>query len=149
MGLDMYLEKRVYVGAEYCDGNVEVSIKKEGKEIPVNERKVKYVTESAAYWRKANAIHRWFVENVQDGEDDCGEYYVCRESLKELLDLCKEVNDNPNLAYKLLPTQDGFFFGDTEYDKYYFESIGETISQLEDVLSSSSESDEFYYSSSW
>ena len=24
-----------------------------------------------AYWRKANAIHSWFVENCQDGVDEC------------------------------------------------------------------------------
>lgn len=23
------------------------------------------------YWRKANHIHKWFVDCVQDGEDDC------------------------------------------------------------------------------
>jgi hypothetical protein len=25
----------------------------------------------AAYWRKANAVHQWFVHTVQEGEDDC------------------------------------------------------------------------------
>ena len=29
------------------------------------------VSVNAAYWRKANAIHKWFVDNVQDGEDNC------------------------------------------------------------------------------
>ena len=41
------------------------------------------------YWRKANAIHKWFVENVQEGVDDCGEYEVTVEQLTELRDLCK------------------------------------------------------------
>lgn len=43
------------------------------------------------YWRKANQIHNWFVTNVQDGEDDCGEYEVSKEQLEELLDICREV----------------------------------------------------------
>lgn len=43
---------------------------------------------TAAYWRKANAIHNWFVRKVQGGEDDCGHYYVSRERLVELADLC-------------------------------------------------------------
>ncbi|RLB83158.1 MAG: hypothetical protein DRH15_05655, partial [Deltaproteobacteria bacterium] len=51
---------------------------------------IKVVIE-VGYWRKANAIHRWFVENVQDGNDDCERYYVPREKLKELKDLCQEV----------------------------------------------------------
>ena len=28
--------------------------------------------EEVGYWRKANAIHGWFVRNVQNGKDDCG-----------------------------------------------------------------------------
>lgn len=43
------------------------------------------------YWRKANQIHKWFVDNVQDGEDDCREYWVPREGLIELRAICEEV----------------------------------------------------------
>ena len=44
-----------------------------------------------ANWRKANHIHQWFVDNVQDGEDDCGLYEVTKEKFEELLNICKEV----------------------------------------------------------
>jgi len=37
-----------------------------------------------AYWRKANAIHNWFVKHVQDGCDDCGYYIVTMQDLKDL-----------------------------------------------------------------
>ena len=47
--------------------------------------------EEVGYWRKANAIHRWFVENVQNGEDDCGEYRVSHEQMQELLDRVNKV----------------------------------------------------------
>ena len=40
-------------------------------------------------WRKANAIHKWFVDTVQDGEDDCGYYEVSKEDLENLLSICK------------------------------------------------------------
>ncbi|MBE5820425.1 MAG: hypothetical protein E7310_06415 [Clostridiales bacterium] len=43
------------------------------------------------YWRKANQIHRWFVDNVQDGEDDCDYYYVSKDKLIELKELCEEI----------------------------------------------------------
>lgn len=43
------------------------------------------------YWRKANAIHNWFVENVQEGEDNCQEYEVSREKMEELLDTVNKV----------------------------------------------------------
>lgn len=50
------------------------------------------IDQEVGYWRKANAIHRWFVENIQDGEDDC-DYHreVTAEDLEELRDLCIEV----------------------------------------------------------
>ena len=50
------------------------------------------IIEQVGYWRKANHIHNWFVENVQDGQDDC-EYHqeVTKETLEELLYVCKTV----------------------------------------------------------
>ena len=50
------------------------------------------VYEQVAYWRKANAIHKWFVDRVQFGEDDC-EYHdeVTKKVLEELRDVCAEV----------------------------------------------------------
>lgn len=41
------------------------------------------------YWRKANAIHGWFVRNVQNGNDDCGTYVVSNAQLRDLLETCK------------------------------------------------------------
>lgn len=46
---------------------------------------------NVAYWRKANAIHKWFVDVVQEGKDECQEAYVTREQLGELVALCKTV----------------------------------------------------------
>ena len=58
------------------------------------EKKFGYgrIMDQVAYWRKANAIHEWFVNHVQDGEDDC-DYHdeVTKEILEELLDTCEEV----------------------------------------------------------
>ena len=50
------------------------------------------LAEEVGYWRKANQIHSWFVNNVQDGVDDC-EYHheVTKEILEELLSICKNV----------------------------------------------------------
>ena len=59
---------------------------------------VKYVDYEAGYWRKANQIHSWFVQNVQNGEDDCGNYYVELDKLKELYELVKTVLDSCELV---------------------------------------------------
>ena len=144
------------------------------------------------YWRKANQIHNWFVNNVQNGVDDCGRYEVTKDDLQKLLTICKKVNrlapkkkvvphfrrqgDKADwrrrtdilflgrdfskstklspIAKKeiadLLPTVEGFFFGDTEYDHYYFDDITETIKTIENVLEEVDFEDEILtYVSSW
>ena len=52
----------------------------------------------AIEWRKANAIHRWFVGNVQGGKDDCGIYEVDVSDLVKLHDACKTVLDSTELV---------------------------------------------------
>lgn len=93
MGLDMYLNKRIYVGANYEHNKITgvIDLKKDGKTIQVDLKKVTNIEEQLAYWRKANQIHQWFVTNVQEGKDDCGDYDVSPEQLKELVDLYKVI----------------------------------------------------------
>ena len=137
--------------------------------------------EKVGYWRKANAIHRWFVENVQNDVDDCDYYEVSKEQLEALLNICKEVKAsaqlekgwvkngetlangqwcpnyvegetivNPEVADELLPTQDGFFFGSTEYDQYYMQDILDTIDIITKVLETTDfEREMITYCSSW
>lgn len=51
-----------------------------------------HIMEKVGYWRKANQIHNFFVENVQDGEDDCSYHNECtKEILEDLLDKCYKV----------------------------------------------------------
>lgn len=51
-----------------------------------------HIMEEVGYWRKANQIHAFFVENVQDGEDDCSYHNECtKEILEDLLDKCYKV----------------------------------------------------------
>jgi hypothetical protein len=149
MGLDMYLNKRTYV--QYWehngDDNYEVKVTKNGQPTKINPKKVKYIIEEAGYWRKQNQIHNWFVENVQNGVDNCGEYYVDQSDLTTLLKLCEKVKNDHALANSLLPSASGFFFGGTEYDEWYFNGIDNTIDILKEALED--ERGEYYYSSSW
>ena len=102
-----------------------------------------------AYWRKANQIHKWFVDHVQDGNDNCEEYRVTRDQLQLLLDNCKLVLINKEEAPNLLPPQEGFFFGSYEYDEFYWQDIQDTIDQIEKILNEYPEEWEFQYQSSW
>lgn len=106
------------------------------------------VSVKVAYWRKANAIHHWFVKNCQDGQDDCQTVFVGREQLEELRDKARRVLADPSLASELLPTVSGFFFGGTDYDEWYMDSIRYTALIIDKLLTMPVEWD-FEYSSSW
>jgi hypothetical protein len=157
MGLDMYLKASKYVsGFDFKEGSQE------------NRHKVMNVMRTAglpatlisddspsvevqvtvAYWRKANAIHAWFVRECQDGRDECQQTFVTKEKLKELLELCELVLKTKNAS--LLPPQAGFFFGSTEVDDWYWEDIEGTVKKLKAVLKSPAIDEcDLYYQSSW
>ena len=150
MGLDMYLNKRTYVQQwehQKPEHKYEVVVTKGGEPTNIKPNKVKYIIEEAGYWRKQNQIHRWFVENIQNGTDDCGEYYVSKADLETLLELCEKVKADNTLADELLPGASGFFFGGTDYDEWYFNGIDNTIEILKEALED--ENGEYLYSSSW
>jgi hypothetical protein len=155
MGLDMYLTKRTYVkNWSFNKKKHQVSVKYDGKaRKDINPRNIEAVIEDVMYWRKANAIHSWFVNNVQDGVDNCGEYYVSEDKLLELCDLCDEVVKTKDV--ELLKTQSGFFFGGTDYDDYYFDELKRTSKEIRNAIKELDKkpekaySGEFYYSSSW
>lgn len=135
MGLDMYLTKRIYPESSTAiiDGeNISIS----------------YAVQEVGYWRKANAIHRWFVENVQEGVDDCKEYWVSKDELKKLYDTICEVYRSKTKAKELLPTQSGFFFGGVDYDDYYYEDLKYTKKLLEEIFKDT-ETTEYCYRASW
>lgn len=86
------------------------------------------------YWRKANAIHNWIIQNCADGTDDCRPIYVDISDVEKLRDTCNEVLRDKSKAPELLPTAEGFFFGGTEYDDWYMEDVRYTSELLTEVL---------------
>jgi hypothetical protein len=101
-----------------------------------------------AYWRKAHQIHDWFVENNQDGVDNCGEYYVSRVSLEALHLLCNQVLEKPELAPEILPL--GYSPAVDNYDEWYFDQITNTRDMLRKVLDNFKFNEyDLFYSSSW
>lgn len=95
MGLDMYLERASYVkNWEHMapEERHQIVVRKNGQpRTDIRPERISSIIEEVAYWRKANAIHRWFVQNCQGGVDDCRRAHVRREQLQELVDLCKWV----------------------------------------------------------
>lgn len=130
MGLDMYLRVRKlhpYFPGESFDNAY-------GTHWKLSES-----TYTVIEWRKANAVHKWFVDNVQDGKDDCGRYHVSVEHLKNLRSDCR----NAMLSYDegdiedaatWMPSQSGFFFGPTDYDEWYREDLKRTFDACNNLI---------------
>jgi hypothetical protein len=157
VGLDMYLFGKKYIsGIDWDKERTEDGFVKS----PVYENIIKaadleeiatddaglYVTVSVGYWRKANAIHGWFVDNVQNGEDNCQEYFVERTDLNKLRTLCKAAIANKD--HGDLPPVSGFFFGSNEVGDWYWEDLKQTVEIIDRVLSYPDDI-RFYYQSSW
>ena len=142
------------------DEKLKESISKQFPNLPHKPSEISF---EIMYWRKANAIHKWFVDNVQEGNDDCGNYDVSIEQLKELRDILKKgLTDKNKVALRLnkdalsgkdapLPTTSGFFFGGTEYDEYYWAELEKTLKMLNGIFNNPKayEDIDFEYHSSW
>ena len=167
MGLDMWLTKKVcvknYDFQELKDRNT-CLVKLGGKvREDISPDRVCEVTEEILYWRKANHIHKWFVDNVQKGVDNCGKYYVTKQQLMKLAEDCEFVVMNrkklKGLEGSVLPTESGFFFGSTNYDEYYFDECKRTAKTIRGIIDEifmhcpegldEWRAGEFYYESSW
>ena len=159
MGLDMYLKaKRCHFVSRYDGSDLygTSEFSEALKKVPVLaafESTFPEVVEcEAMYWRKANAIHGWFVENVQNGEDNCGSYYVSIGDLTKLRDDIREVLNDFNKAGEVLPTRSGCFFGNTEYDEWYWQDLERTSQRLTAILETPEKELKewsFEYQSSW
>jgi hypothetical protein len=187
MGLDMYLAvcKHAYA-SKYAPKEQDTKIVDLVSGIfgfaPSQDSPSVTVKMTIGYWRKANAIHSWFVKNCQDGIDECQTTHVSVEKLQQLRSTCEQVLDSvelvngknhagttyhsdgriekhffdgdvvaqPNIAASILPTQEGFFFGNTDYDQGYIQDVKDTISILDVALQHAKESDVYFeYHASW
>lgn len=160
MGLDQYLTANVYGGAKwhkvkqnclevdngfFTGQEKDIADFKDCKVLPTHN--ISHIIYDVGYWRKVNWVHKWFVDNVQSGNDDCEKYVVDEKQLDELYNLCGEILDfNFNIGLKdskhtkedlmeliknKLPPQDGFFFGGTDLTdanelEYYLDSLVDT-----------------------
>jgi hypothetical protein len=156
MGLDMYLYARQFVSASSWAGEKESSKIKEVANMMngnnfLMEDSLQFaeIKLQVAYWRKANAIHKYFVDQCAGGKDECQDTYVEREQLQDLLNRCKTILEDHSKAGELLPSRSGFFFGSTDYDEWYFYDLEQTVPVLEKILKDAPIDWEFEYQASW
>ena len=169
MGLDQYLEirKSEYRSNYYKDkgSRIKLEYPKDITEFIPNLTDLRISRQTnyeVGYWRKANQIHNWFMQNCARRDeydnpiDDCRPIEITVDKLEKLLDDCKKVLADHSLAKELLPTVDGFFFGSTAYDDYYLGQIEQTIEIIGPVLKFAKHKLEIkdyawevYYQASW
>lgn len=144
MGLDMYLSCRKFLWEHSADTAVLRKSIAQSIGLPP-EIEIDELRGDVGYWRKANAIHGWFVNNVQAGVDDCNHYDVSREQLKQLRDICADIlahrDSSESTAeimtgYSLakLPPTSGFFFGSNDIDEWYYKDLEDTITICDRAL---------------
>ena len=110
--------------------------------------------EDIGYFRKVNFLMSFF-----NYEDNCKYKEISKDKLEELRHSCIEIGRMKPVRYEvtkyayggtdmvtvysdadqkrcaeLLPTQSGFFFGNTDYDKKYFNDVKEVLSWVDGVL---------------
>lgn len=139
MGLDMFLrtadkdlaERMYYLNVKHGrveDSNFEYEAAMHGQ---------------ICYWRKQSSIHNFFVEQIQNGVDDCGIYEVDLKTLKELYKRVKKVLDTGDDSD--LPTVDGFFFNVSDDGEWVRNGLEQTKSFLEDLLGEIVENNDYIY----
>ena len=120
------------------------------------------IFDDIGYWRKANQVHNFFVQECQNGIDECQLSMISKEALEELLDRCKRaisvkdiylndgiLKDGEGIE-EYLPTTSGFFFGGTEFNEWFFQDVEETIELIEKVFEETDfETQVICYRSSW
>lgn len=161
MGLDQYLYRREYIsGWDWNDNPKEMKMYSDILEYTGAERCVgsphAQIEVCVGYWRKANAIHGWFVNTLADGVDECQSIYVSKGDLEKLHLACNNVllapagigMEDVAAQHGLLPTR-GFFFGSYDIDQYYMEDLKNTMMQIENILATSGEYSDFIYRASW
>ena len=155
MGLDMYLYQREYISGYSWKEDIDEKYTYDSIVNAIGVQPCKHsphmnIEICVAYWRKANAIHKWFCD-LDGGRDECQSIYVPREKLVELRNLASSVLLQPALAETSLPTQQGFFFGSYEYDEWYMEDMKNTVNQLNQILEYTPEGSwaDFVYRASW
>lgn len=107
----------------------------------VNDKQGNRVNSELYYWRKANQIRNWFVEHIDGFECDsnCTEYIVPEETIYQLIEDIEIVLDDRNNINgtknkEIMPTSSGFFFGNQEYDEWYYDQLEDTHDALKEII---------------
>lgn len=122
MGFDMYLYRKVYFNftqSDFKDGTV-----KDFSERGIDVKKVEYIYEEVAYWRKAWGIHEWFMESPSSFSMDEQEGFpITRQDLKYILIKVQEVLGHCKMVGGKMQYSGNDFFDDGSYDENKYNTL--------------------------
>ena len=135
MGLDMYLYRQKKL-RENDDAYNELA-KKTSKQI--------------MYWRKANQIRSWIINNTSYEDDwNCEVVELSKETLEKLVSDCEIVLNNHDKAKELFPVSIKFFFGSISYDEHYYKQLKYTMQEIKKILEETDfETESIIYTEWW
>ena len=134
MGLDMFLFRQ----KKFREGD------------DAYNKLVRETSEEVMYWRKANQIRSWIVNNtIYEDNWNCEEVELTKETLEKLKADCETVMDDHSKARTLFPTSNGFFFGSTDYDEWYFNKLETTAKEIGHILKDTDFENEIIYYTEW
>lgn len=106
-----------------------------------------------AYFRKANLLVRYF-----NYKENCTYQELSKEKVESLVEDCQKVldlyqkyqgEDITDKLEELLPTTSGFFFGRTDYDKWYFKDVENVLNEFTKILTTTNWRSEIVYLYCW
>jgi len=162
MGLDMYLESAtrtvlslerlneidndVRDGSAYAEACSGLEVHTIGDE----NYNYKSIFAEEVYWRKFNALHAWFVDNLCSGVDNCQRVRVSKEHLQSLFSVLESLDRDDDKARALFAPRAGFFFGSTDIDEYYWEDVELCKRKIQEILDTFDfKNKELFYYASW
>jgi len=150
MGLDMYLYRETYY-SKYGSSQEEVTVG--GKILEPSFT----ISKEDMYWRKAQPIHDWLVNYVQEGEDNCNKYDVSFSTLMQLKSICMITlllrSKKERVAYldRRMPCHEegGWGSKDTDNFDWQLDNIRDTYNYLATIKQDTTGNSWFAYRSSW
>lgn len=83
-------------------------------------------------WRKENHFHSWFVDNVQNGVDECKDSIVIKAKLMEFVDICEQLLANIELMPGDVDAGQVLTAGSTEWEQLY--DVGHVLTPESEAL---------------
>lgn len=92
--------------------------------------------EEVGYFRKVNFLVGFFSNITGEEVQNLSPIEITKEDCMELLGRCNAVLEHrtTETSEELLPTCPGFFFGNYEYDEYYYQDVESVKNFLEKKL---------------